>query len=339
MQKAIIFGFGNKFLNDEKEIRRRYEIVGIVDNDKKKQGLSYKGIPVCCVNDVLIESGMELEYDVVLVTPLLHRFEMIHQLLDIGLSSAEIVPWFGEGGHSWRHISYSVDELGVLAECDGIRCLLRHDSDFCVFEEIFLRNVYSFYAGESSSVVFDIGMNIGIASLFFSSFKNVDCIYGFEPFLETYRQARENVLRNDNSVQKKITAFNFALSNYDGNETFRYNRDFSGGMRIDFGSERESTDVEGKIEIRDAAAVLASLFERHKKRKIVMKIDCEGSEYRIFHSLEAANLLENIDVFLMETHDKRENEIKTILRAHHYAYFDQYKGGEGDTGMIYALKI
>ena len=63
-----------------------------------------------------------------------------------------------------------------------------------------------------NSIVIDIGMNVGIASLFFATLPHVEKVYAFEPFKAPYLRAMDNFKLNP-ALSAKIQAYNFGLSN------------------------------------------------------------------------------------------------------------------------------
>ena len=98
---------------------------------------------------------------------------------------------------------------GVLASFKGLQLYIETPEEFFIIKEVFIEKDYNLLSQESF-VVFDIGMNIGISSLFFGLKNNVDKIYSFEPVVPTYDQALHNLELNP-SYSNKIDAFNFGL--------------------------------------------------------------------------------------------------------------------------------
>lgn len=278
---------------------------------------------------------MELAFDVVLVVPGYHKMDIIRQLLQMGVAKEKIVPWFTEGGHRFKSRSFEIQDDCVLATMDDIRIALRHSSDFVAFEEIYLRNTYDFFYRARPAVAIDIGMNIGLASLWLAHEENIERVYAFEPFPETFQQAKENLARNP-ALARKIHAENIALSDCEGTRALGYRKDFPGGMSI-FGEEDAAGDAQS-IVIKKAGDVLCPIFAAEKDHDIFVKIDCEGSEYEILDDLERAGILDVPKVYVMETHLGREQELLERLRRHGYAYFDQYDG-RGGLGALYAVKV
>ncbi|HLY28259.1 MAG TPA: hypothetical protein VKQ72_18070, partial [Aggregatilineales bacterium] len=84
-------------------------------------------------------------------------------------------------------ITLRIEPTGdVILEIGGVKFLVEDIWDIGTIKEIFADHVYNFVIGEPL-VVLDIGMNIGVASLFFAANPNVQTVYGYEPFQQTYR--------------------------------------------------------------------------------------------------------------------------------------------------------
>lgn len=170
----------------------------------------------------------------------------------------------------------------ILYDINGTKIYSKTISDACIISEVFKKNIYGFIPNNKETIVVDIGMNIGAVPLYFAGNKNVKKIYGFEPFFETYNQALENIRLNDQYIRDKIKTFNVALSNCNEKRKISYNAEFSGGNTILWGNGKNITE----IEVKKASEVIKPILDENKDKFIVFKIDCEGSEYDIFESLE-----------------------------------------------------
>ena len=73
---------------------------------------------------------------------------------------------------------------GICVSIDGLEIIVESFEEFFIIAEIFIDYDYNFLLNEEV-VVLDIGMNIGIASLFFSKMNAVTKVYGFEPVADT----------------------------------------------------------------------------------------------------------------------------------------------------------
>ena len=76
-------------------------------------------------------------------------------------------------------------------------------------KEIFLNKNYAVNFSRDA-VLIDIGLNRGIASLFFATYPNIKKIYAFEPFKPTFELAKKNLELNL-QLSEKIHAYNFGL--------------------------------------------------------------------------------------------------------------------------------
>jgi len=332
MENAVVFGIGKKFFELESIIRSEYKIVAIIDNDQNKNGVFYKGIEIISPNKM-----KEFDFEKILITSM-YEVEIIQQLLKMGIEKNRIIPYYPKSRIRNTQLISINDDGSIHAKFNTIKFNLINASDSCIMNEVFFRGIYCLHSYEKECIVIDIGMNVGLSTLFFASYHNVKYVYSFEPFTETYGQALANIKLNDKKFVNKIKHFNFALSNYNGKQSFRYNKKLPGSMRIEDGSHPCSISHEdsSSIEIKEAGLIIKDILEKHKDMRIIMKVDCEGSEYKIFKSLEQYQLIDKINILMMETHDGREAEIEFYLNKYHFTYFKNCSNGEEKLGMIYA---
>ena len=227
---------------------------------------------------------------------------------------------------------------GVLVHSKGLKFYIESPEEFFILKEVFIEKDYNLLSNESF-VVFDIGMNIGISSLFFALNKNVAKIYSFEPVVATYNQAVYNLELNP-SYSNKIETFNYGLGGATRVEKVLYNSQAKGncGIRLDLSLVIDKDNAEEiEINIKNIGEVLPHLLSKHPQQKKVLKIDCEGAEYEILEKLNELNLLEEIDVLLIEWHDKGAASLEEQLIANNFRVISRYL--TPITGMIYAFKI
>lgn len=218
-------------------------------------------------------------------------------------------------------------------------------TSFCninALEEIFYSRTYKINNAGRECIVIDIGMNIGGASVFFAMMDNVKKVYGFEPFKETYEQAVYNLSINKEAGEK-VVHYNFGLSDKDETKSVLFSINQSGSMStvgdedylqyVDVDKKQMSTE---RISLKPAAEVLSGIIEKENGKKIIIKMDCEGSEYEILDSLDAKGLLDKIDYILLEWHYRGEERILDILRKYNFVSFSKYHCGF--LGLINAAK-
>lgn len=226
---------------------------------------------------------------------------------------------------------------GVLACFNGLKIYVESSEEFFILKEVFVEKDYNLLSNENF-VVFDIGMNIGISSLFFALNKNVDKIYSFEPVVTTYNQALYNLELNP-TYSGKIEVFNFGMGGFSRVEQVLYNSQAKGncGIRLESSlviDKKNAKEID--IAIKDISEVLPALMAKHSGQQKVLKIDCEGAEYEIIQKLNDANLFNDIDVLLIEWHDKGAKTLEDILLANDFRLISRHL--TSISGMIYAFK-
>lgn len=332
-QKVLLYGFGKRFFENLEQIEKKYKIVAIADSDYRKQG-KYERYDIISPLEI-----SEYSFDKIIITP--REFQgilIVLQALGIPNEQIELLVSEKEYGHVWSNVSMVPKYRGgVECKFDNICFYIKSNSDYMVMDDIFKKNGWDFYCNEKVVVV-DIGMNIGLASLYFANMENVEFVYGYEPFLETYQQAINNFAQNSQEIQDKLRPENCGLTDHEGKAEVLYDSLYTTNMRVDQG-KRLHGESEERVEIQllSAASVVRRIKEKHCNRKIIMKIDCEGSEYLIFEELVKSDILKDVYMILMETHDGRENEIKQHLKNNGFLYFDNYLGGFPQLGYLYAV--
>lgn len=247
-------------------------------------------------------------------------------------------PYLFEIKKQFPELTLQSHKEGVLARFNGLQLYLESSEEFFIVKEVFIEKDYNLLSN-TPLVVFDIGMNIGISSLFFGLQNKVQKIYSFEPVLTTYNQALYNLELNKN-YSAKIKAFNFGLGGATRTEKVLYNPQAKGncGIRRELSlvvDQKEASEID--INIKNVQDVLPDLFAQHPKEKKVLKIDCEGAEYEILQKLNDSNLLVDIDILLIEWHDKGAALLEELLVANNFSVISRHL--TSITGMIYAFKM
>lgn len=226
---------------------------------------------------------------------------------------------------------------GILLEFENLKIYVETYEEILIVNEIFVKMDYNFFVNDKA-VLIDIGANVGIASLFFSRFSNIEKIYAFEPVNDTYEQALLNFSLNKDVV--KVSDFqNYGLGKSDRNEVFLFNKNVKGntGVRGKMSSSFDASQVvEKEVLIKRASSEIERIKKENPLSKIVVKMDCEGAEYEIFEDLQESNSIQNIDYFLLEWHDRGSKTIHKVLEENGFGYFSQNLSH--NAGMIYAFK-
>ena len=228
---------------------------------------------------------------------------------------------------------------GFIFSFSDVSIFVESPEEIFIISEVFVEYDYNF-TSTKNCIVIDIGANIGISSLFFSRLKFVDKIYSFEPVPQTYQQAKNNI-SNNKSISKVTQLHNFGLGKNNRSEVFIFNKEMKGntgvrGLLSPSYAANSNNFTEVKVSIRDTSEIITQIKNDNNGEKIVVKMDCEGAEYEIFDNLTNSGVLNDIDVFMIEWHDKGPAEIENALINAHFNCFSRNLGA--NSGMIYAFK-
>lgn len=191
---------------------------------------------------------------------------------------------------------------GLLLRWGNACYLARCFEEIYILTEIYLTGDYDVMP-VSPSVVVDVGANVGFSAIFLAN-ENADMIVeGYEPVPLNHRQACVNLELNP-QIANRISFFNLGLFSSEGIQTITSevnNRGMS-SVVLDRRLTRGGTVEEIEVKMRLASDVVRDVRARYPLRHLVVKMDCEGSEYEIFDELAASGALALIDLFVMEWH-------------------------------------
>ena len=305
MKDVLVFGSGKTYNKLKTDIYDNYNVVGILDNDIRKQHKLCNGKRILPPTEV-----GEIVFDEIVITSSIYCLEMIKQLMEIGISFTKI------------NTSYLFDDLyidksnRVIAVKKGVLAELTDGSDCAVMAE--LSNEYKEIEGLDKGIFIDVGMNVGIVSMYYASKNYIEKVYAFEPFTLTYEKALKNFSQNRAEVVEKIQHNNYGLG-YSEEVRFitEYNQNYSGGnstltdKSINIGNQQGISVI-----IKNAASEIEWTISENPDRNIVCKIDTEGSEYEIIDILNENRIVDRISAFIMEYHpvkDRSPDSIKQVL--------------------------
>ncbi len=235
----------------------------------------------------------------------------------------------------FKNLTLVQHKEGFLVSVLDLVIYVESPDEFFILNEVFVENEYNFITN-SASIVIDIGANIGISSLFFSKLNYVEKIYAFEPVKGTFEQAQYNLALND-KIHKVEWIKNIGLGKEDYKDTFIFNKDSKGkvGVRSKLSLNNDSA-VETEVQICDASIEISKVLKDIKAKKIILKIDCEGAEYEIFENIYKSGVINQVDLIMLEWHDKGPQLIEKILIDSGFEIFS--KNICPISGIIYAFK-
>lgn len=264
----------------------------------------------------------------------------------VGVEDRPVVldEFFLKAAPHFRHIAKFGGRLSTIHDkpivtFNGINMRIENEEDFQVLSEVHIFNEYNFETSERCCVI-DIGMNVGFATLYFANMENVSHVHSFEPFGAPYRRAIDNIDINPN-LAGKITAYNIGLAAKTETKSVSYDEAFT----ISTSTEGNGGSSTTTISLKNASAALADIIKSAKAEKlaVVIKMDCEGSEFEIFDDLAASDLLSDVYVLMVEWHkwwsaDKTDKDLIKHLLQRGFVAFNKSHLSNPHAGMIYASK-
>jgi FkbM family methyltransferase len=240
-------------------------------------------------------------------------------------------------------INFFTSTDGIIAETGGFKLHISTSQGLGILREILWDGVYNFGTAPRDVVVWDIGMNVGTASLYFATRSYVKAVLGFEPFRPNFDLAKRNLALNP-ELEPKVKPHNFGIAGraYGTEMEFDPQWNASAGLGGKYTGYRDAAPVTGgsitveHVELLAADCVLKSILEGYPKCAVVAKIDCEGSEYEIIRCLHEKQLLRELSIIILEWHERGPSELQGIL---HEAGFCTYSPSpaNGALGKLYAV--
>lgn len=320
MKRAIIWGYGDViFPNFINQLISKYRIVAIADRKFQQPdflSMNEFNIPMIHPSDI-----NDYEFDTVII---LSRYfaEITKELIELlSVHPSKINYEYMRDFISCNDIAIC-SRGGVIVERCQVSILCEAAQDEDIFRSTFNGMVHSLILSDCEYVVIDAGLNIGCTSLWYANMLEVSMVYSYEPFESTYQKAINNIKRNQ-KLLPKIKPFNAGLGFGYAQKMVEVITTESKGLNSILGEQNFKTHIDSRekllnnveVEIMDSGEEIYRIHKLHPTSRILMKIDTEGSEYEIFDSLIAKNVLHLIDIFVIETHVVRSRNREEILKA------------------------
>ncbi len=225
----------------------------------------------------------------------------------------------------------------VFLQLDDLIVRINSSEELFILYEVFVAGVYR-YCCIRETVFVDIGMNSGIATLFYAQNPLVKKIYAFELFKPTFLLGMQNLELNK-KFGNKVEARNYGLSNKSFEAIVDYSLARKGrmglkGLPMD---EHFPDAVKEHVLVKDIDKVFEEIISASVEQDIVVKIDCEGEEFNLVERLSKSGLLGKLTVLMIEWHYVRPTDIENHLKSFDFHVFSQILPSL-DSGMIYAAK-
>lgn len=268
--------------------------------------------------------------------------------LDLPLETTVSHPWLLEGFVSAAALCAAGGRLRIassgelMLDMAGLTLQPRSAEDLFTLDEVFVRNTYA-WTPPGPTVVLDIGMNVGFASLAFALQPDVLAVYGYEPFAPTYALALRNLALNRDCALK-IRPHNVGVAATEGRRRLEYTPDRRGSVGF-FGlpaASRPATGVSSEpVQLVRASTVVDAVKRDYPNVPLTAKIDCEGAEYEITSELTSTQRLQQLSALMIEWHRGGDRSPDPLITQLAGAGFHVFRPGptNGPTGMIYATRV
>lgn len=220
----------------------------------------------------------------------------------------------------------------------GLEYYVETAEDIYILHEIFVEGDYNLVFPQGDTVVIDIGMNVGFTSLYFASRKDVSAVYGFEPFEKTHAQACRNIALNP-SFSAKIRPNSYGLSDRQFTTEFDYDYNEKGRMGV-LGVERLNRSVayeKATVRFEEALGEVEKICNSHSRSNVVVKLDCEGSEYSILPNIARNGIHPAVKAVVIEWHEHGHRPLSDLLKEKGFS-MHIIRPDSMHVGMIYAFR-
>ena len=218
---------------------------------------------------------------------------------------------------------------------------MKRDEQFQIVHEVFVHLDDNFLLNRDSTFI-DVGMNCGFTSLYAAQFGHVKEVHGFEPFHIPFNDALDNFSLNP-ALARRTAALQSSVCSHGDQRTQdlcerrAYDRSIHQRARL-----RYFGRYKGK-ECRRSSRRIRAERARQAQQAVILKLDCEGSEFPVFDALQRHDLLGEIDVYLIEWHkwwspDRCERDLILPLLERDFIVFDQTRVFDNYAGPIRAVR-
>lgn len=260
--------------------------------------------------------------------------------------------FFLRGRHDARVLKRAGARFGrhengsLLCEIGGITVFLRTVQEMWILNDVIVKGQYD-VAVSGPAVIWDIGMNVGIASLYFAA-RGAAAVVGYEPIGPTFAAALDNLDLNP-TLSKVISPVNMGVGGTGGTEMVDYCDELHASVGV-LGAVADPTlrhDVmklpteavirKEPLHMEDAPSILASIRASYPGSSVIAKIDCEGAEYEIVEALHRSGDLQTLDALIIEWHNNGPEPLRNCLTDGGFVVLTPDR--EGATwGRLYAVR-
>jgi FkbM family methyltransferase len=190
----------------------------------------------------------------------------------------------------FRLVTYEHRMVPVVMRHSGAPVLIRpHTTDPYIFEEVFLLDEYDFQSAAEPRVIFDIGANVGYASVYFAEKYPGARIIAVEP-----EASNADLLKKNTAAYPNVTVVQAGIWNRQARLTLVDADAKSSDFQL-----RECAPGEDGIEAVTVDHLMELAGTDHAD---IVKIDIEGGEKELF--ADNVDWLGRVDTLIIELHDR-----------------------------------
>lgn len=232
---------------------------------------------------------------------------------------------------------YIIDDNELLFKWDYHILNINSASVLFIINEILVSKCYQFRLPNEQKVsIIDIGMNVGIASLYFASLPYVNEIFSFEPFNLTFEFALKNLSLNP-KLSTKIHPMKYGLgSKAQLIKSFFNNNNLGINSVVQKNQISDGPTFSDILEIKNASKEVNKILNDRPQDNFVIKLDAEGAEYKIIKDLFRHRLNSRIIGIIIEWHKNGPDEIENYLLKEDFKLYSSTL--KQNTGLIYAFR-
>lgn len=347
-RNILIFGTGGYLKKNEKALRKQYEIIGYIDN--YKFGKFYEDKRIIKPDQI---RDFEGRYDAIFIMleKVALNMEVAKQLLFHGFVDAYKIKIGLEQYEFHNEFQIAVLEDGRWdIQFPEASIIVTSEMEFWDLRSMYFEDNYNHkFNNSKKDVIIDVGMNIGDSAIYYLNKDDTAKVYGFEPFEQTFKLAKENIERN-HFEKSRYEIFQYGLSDHDERKKIFYHPEISIMLSTDDKMsvlelrdyERthccslETTLKEVDVEVRKASDIIRKIIMMHQDKNIVLKLDCEGEEYAILEDLDKENILGMMHYVTLEWHYRGKEKIEQYLNKNGFSYCGRII--RQDLGQMFAWK-
>lgn len=341
-ENIVVYGLGEFWHQHREELEKEYDIVQYCDKTAEIEGLSI------CRSIDNIKKNLKI---FIMISQIHILFEVINELAMAGVISHNINFGISRwGGYSKLERIYVDDDYRMHIVCKNIDLIINSEDEFYNAIDTILLECYKYHINsDKPEVVFDVGMNIGDSTIFFSKNPKVKMVYGFEPFKKTYNSAIKNIELNN--IGNNVKVFNFGLSGSELTKHLNYGDNMSCGQSTinsineenicqyeKWGLIKKDELVSEDVILKRSSVVLAELMDKNPVSNYILKLDCEGEEYSIFEDISESEIINKFSLILLEWHYRGAERLIDLLEKNGFSFVSCEKELSPALGLIYAWK-